>query len=300
MFKSILFLLESAEKQRLPLHEIVLQAEILNSGRQRAEILADMQHRLDIMRASAEKGLSSPVQTLSGLSKGNAYKFWNSLQNQPGPITGPWLSRAIARAMAVGEVNASMGCIVATPTAGSAGVLPAVLLTLQEAYQYSDEQLVQALFTAGGIGMVIVNRAHVSGAAGGCQAETGSASAMAAAAAVELLGGSPTQSAHAVALALTNMLGLICDPVAGLVEVPCILRNAGAVSQCFTAVDLAMAGVESLIPADEVIDAMENIGNRMDERFRETAQGGLAATPTGRALAQSIWKKVRGEESHEI
>lgn len=300
MFTSLQTLVETSENRCLPLHEIILQAEIDNSGRPREAVLADMHHRLQTMRASVEKGLAAPVHTLSGLSKGNAHKFWTSLKKTPSPVTGSWLSRAIARAMAVGEVNAGMGCIVATPTAGSAGVLPAVLLTLQEAHRLSDEQLVQALFTAGGIGMVIVNRAHVSGAAGGCQAETGSASAMAAGAAVELLGGSPRQSAHAVALALTNQLGLICDPVAGLVEVPCILRNAGAVSQCFTAVDLALAGIESPIPADEVIDAMERVGGRMDERFRETAQGGLAATPTGRALAQAIWKKTRGEEDHEI
>lgn len=297
MFTSLQSLIEKAEEQRLPLHEIILQFEIASSARSREAVLADMTRRLETMRLSVEKGLAGPVQTLSGLSKGNAHKYWNAINQMPANLTGPLLGRAIGRAMAVGEVNAGMGCIVATPTAGAAGVLPAVLLTLQEAHHFTDEQLVQALFTAGGIGIVIVNRAHVSGAAGGCQAETGSASAMAAGAAVELLGGSPRQSTHAVALALTNMLGLICDPVAGLVEVPCILRNAGAVSQCFTAVDLALAGVESLIPADEVIDAMERVGGRMDERFRETAQGGLAATPTGRALADTYWKRVRGEKS---
>lgn len=300
MFTSLQTLIEAAETQRLPLHELVLRAETANSGRSREQILEEMHRRLETMRNSTAKGLAAPVRTLSGLSKGNAHHFWKVVQARPNQLTGPWLSRALARAMAVGEVNAAMGCIVATPTAGSAGVLPAVLFTLQEAYDLSDDQLVQALLTAGGIGMVIVNRAHVSGAAGGCQAETGSASAMAAGAAVELLGGSPAQVSNAVALALTNQLGLICDPVAGLVEVPCILRNAGAVSQAFTAIDLAMAGIESLIPADEVIDAMERIGGRMDERFRETAQGGLAATPTGRALAQAIWKKTRGEDTNEI
>lgn len=301
MFTSLQTLIEKAEEQRLPLHEIVLQFEIASSARPRDAVIADMMHRLDTMRKSVEKGLAGPVKTLSGFSKGNAHKFWNSAaQKSQDMVTGPWLSRAIGRAMAVGEVNAGMGCIVATPTAGAAGVLPAVLLTLQEAHNFTDEQLVRALFTAGGIGIVIVNRAHVSGAAGGCQAETGSAAAMAAGAAVELLGGSPRQSEHAVALTLTNMLGLVCDPVGGLVEVPCILRNAGAVAQCFTAIDLALAGVESLIPADEVIDAMERVGGRMDERFRETAQGGLAATPTGRSLADAFWKQVRVEKSNEF
>ncbi len=199
------------------------------------------------------------------------------------------MARAMARAMSVNEVNAGMGCIVATPTAGSAGILPGVLLTLQEAHGLSDEQLVEALFTAGGLGGVIVRRAHVSGAAGGCQAETGSAAAMAAAAAVELLGGSPRQSAQAVAITLANMLGLVCDPVAGLVEIPCVRRNAAGVAQCFVAIDLALAGIASAIPADEVIDAMAGIGRQMDERLRETAQGGLAATPTGRRLAKEVW-----------
>lgn len=300
MFTSLQSLLELAEKQQLPIHEIVIQSEVASSGRPREALMADMTRRLETMRASVEKGLAGPVHTLSGLSKGNAHKYFTSINQSLDALTGPWLSRAIARAMAVGEVNAGMGCIVATPTAGAAGVLPAVLLSLQEARGFKDEQLVDALFTAGGIGIVIVNRANISGAAGGCQAETGSASAMAAGAAVELLGGTPRQSAHAVALALSNQLGLVCDPVAGLVEVPCILRNAGAVAQCFTAVDLALAGVESLIPADEVIDAMERIGGRMDERFRETAQGGLAATPTGRALAQAFWQQARGENANDL
>jgi L-serine dehydratase len=195
--------------------------------------------------------------------------------------------------MAVNEVNAGMGCIVATPTAGSAGILPAVLLTLQEARGFGDEALVNALFTASGIGAVIFRRASVSGAAGGCQAETGSAAAMAAGAAVELLGGNPRQSAQAVAITMKNMLGLVCDPVAGLVEVPCVKRNAAGAAQCFIAVDLALAGVESVIPPDEVIDAMASIGRRMDERFKETAQGGLAATPTGRKLAEMVWAERR-------
>jgi L-serine dehydratase len=251
-----------------------------------------MRRRLEVMRHSTEQGLAQPIISLSGISGGSAYRFWNWLDDHQ-PLTGPILSRALARAMAVNEVNAGMGCIVATPTAGSAGILPGVLLTLQEARGFTDDQLVAALFTASGIGAVIVRRAHVSGAAGGCQAETGSAAAMAAGAAVELLGGSPQQSAQAVAITLKNMLGLVCDPVAGLVEVPCVKRNAAGAAQCFIAVDLALAGVESVIPPDEVIDAMASIGRRMDERFRETAQGGLAATPTGKRLAQLVWAEKK-------
>jgi L-serine dehydratase len=290
MFESIKELVKLAETNKATLAKVVIDAEKEQCSLACNQIRQRMQRRLEVMRASAEQGVAEPIRSLSGISGGNAHKFSQWLDaNQP--ITGPLLSRAVARAMAVNEVNAGMGCIVATPTAGSAGTLPAVLLTLQEAYQFTDEQLVEALFVASGIGMVIVHRAHVSGAAGGCQAETGSAAAMAAAAAVFLLGGSPQQSAQAVAIALKNMLGLVCDPVAGLVEIPCVKRNAAAVAQCFVATDLAMAGIESVIPPDEVIDAMANVGRHMDERFKETAQGGLAATPTGKRLAQMVWAK---------
>jgi L-serine dehydratase len=290
MFDSISQMVELAVATGQPLHEIVIQAEMANTAKPRAYLLSRMGKRLEIMQRAAAQGIAQPVMSISGISGGSAYRFWNWLHDGGNaPLTGPILSRAVARAMAVNEVNAGMGCIVATPTAGSAGILPAVLLTVQEARGFTDEQLVNALFTASGIGAVIVRRAHVSGAAGGCQAETGSAACMAAGAAVELLGGTPHQSAQAVAITMKNMLGLVCDPVAGLVEAPCVKRNAAGAAQCFIAVDLALAGVESIIPPDEVIDAMAQIGRRMDERFRETAQGGLAATPTGRRLAQMVW-----------
>lgn len=288
MFTSIVDLLSAAESNDQSLSEVIIRAEAEQSRVDSDVLRQRMQRRLDVMRNSAQLGLESPVVSLSGLSGGNAHRFWNWLDDHE-PITGSILSRTIARAMAVNEVNAGMGCIVATPTAGSAGILPAVLLTLQEMREFSDDQLIDALFTAGGIGAVIVHRAHVSGAEGGCQAETGSAAAMTAGAAVELLGGSPTQSAQAVAISLKNMLGLVCDPVAGLVEVPCVKRNAAGVAQCFVAVDLALAGVESVIPPDEVIDAMASIGRKMDVSFKETAQGGLAATPTGKRLAKLVW-----------
>lgn len=288
MFESIAEMVHLAESQGLPLHEIVQRAETEMSNADRSVVRARMARRLEVMRHATEKGVAEPVISLSGISGGSAFKLWNWLESGHQPITGPILSRAIARAMAVNEVNAGMGCIVATPTAGSAGILPGVLLTLQENYGFTDDQLIDALFTAAGIGAVVVARASVSGAAGGCQAETGSAAAMAAGAAVELLGGTPRQSAQAVAITFKNMLGLVCDPVAGLVEVPCVKRNAAGAAQCFIAVDLALAGVESVIPPDEVIDAMASIGKRMDDRFKETAQGGLAATPTGRRLAKIV------------
>ncbi len=289
MFESLAEMLSLAEAENQPLHAIVIAREAETTGRSREEVWAAMARRLQVMRQSAEEGLSRPVRSLSGMTGGDAYRLWQWLAAGHEPVTGPILSRAIARAMAVNEVNAGMGCIVATPTAGSAGILPGVLLTLQEAYGFSDDDLVNALFTASGVGAVIARRASIAGAAGGCQAETGSAAAMAAAAGVELLGGSPHQSAHAVAITLKNMLGLVCDPVAGLVEVPCIKRNAAGAAQCFIAIDLALAGVKSVIPPDEVIDAMGRIGRRMDPRFKETAEGGLAATPTGRRLARMIW-----------
>ncbi len=296
MFDSLAQMIALAQTQGQPLHAIVIAREMAQSGRDRQTVRDKMYKRLVVMRKSAEEGIARPVRSLSGISGGNAWRLWQRLQSGYQPITGPILSRAVARAMAVNEVNAGMGCIVATPTAGSAGILPGVLLTLQEAYGFSDEQLVDALFTASGVGAVIARRASISGAAGGCQAETGSAAAMAAAAAVALLGGSPHQSGQAVAITLKNMLGLVCDPVAGLVEAPCVKRNAAGAAQCFIAVDMALAGIESVIPPDEVIDAMARIGRRMDPRFKETAEGGLATTPTGLRLAETLGRSKPPEE----
>lgn len=288
MSDSLAELVARAEAAGEGLHAVVLRDEMLRGRETEAALRERMRRRLEVMRRSAAQGLARPVPSLSGLTGGDGHRVWQWLAGGA-PLTGPLLSRAIARALSVCEVNAGMGCIVATPTAGSAGILPAALLTLQEARGLDDERLVDALFTAAGIGGVIVQRACVSGAAGGCQAETGSAAAMAAGAVVELLAGTPRQAANAAAIALKNTLGLVCDPVAGLVEVPCIKRNAAGVAQCFVAVDLAMAGVASVIPPDEVIDAMAEVGRRMDERFKETALGGLAVTPTGRRVAGRVW-----------
>lgn len=297
MIKSIQELLKITKTSGQPLSEIFIQQEIENRNQTRGHIERKMKRRLDTMRLSVERGLSMPVESISGMSGGNAFRLWQWLADGNRPISGEIQARAIARAMAVNEVNAAMGCIVATPTAGSAGVLPGVLLTLQEAYQKTDNQVINALFTAGGIGMIIASRSSISGAEGGCQAEVGAAAAMTAAAAVELLGGTPYQSTQALAITLQNMLGLVCDPVAGLVEVPCVKRNAGGVSQCFAAVDLVLSGARSLIPPDEVIDAMAEIGRHMDIRYRETADGGLAATPTGREWAKRIWESVNKDNA---
>jgi L-serine dehydratase len=289
MFESLQELVELAAESGKNLAEVVILAEMENSGLERAEVRAKMAKRLAVMQQSAQQGLDKSIRSLSGISGGSAHKFWHWLYGNK-PVTGSVMSRAVARAMAVNEVNAGMGCIVATPTAGSAGILPATLITLQEEYRFSDDEIIDALFVASGIGMVVVNRANVSGAMGGCQAETGSAAAMAAGASVALLGGSPRQSSHAAGMTLKNMLGLVCDPVAGLVEVPCVKRNAAGVAQCFVAIDLAMAGVESVIPPDEVIDAMAHIGKMMHKDLKETGIGGLAGTPTGRRLAKLVWE----------
>lgn len=214
-------------------------------------------------------------------------------------MAGPFIGQVIARAQATMEVNARMGTIVATPTAGSSGVLPAILFTAAAELGFSDEELVHGLLVAAGVGGVIVARASVSGAAGGCQAETGSAAAMAAAALTELRGGTPAMVGQAVAFTLQGMLGLVCDPVGGLVEVPCLTRNVSGAVQAVAASELALAGLAFPIPADEVIDVMDEIGRGLDEKYRETAKGGLAASPTGRALAASVrWDGPRFENTN--
>ena len=278
-----------AEAQSCSLHEVALQVEAQVSGQSREAIVAQFQQRLAIMRDSVARGLATRQgRSLSGMTGGDAQRLAAWLEEGRTPASGPMVSRAMLYAIAVGEVNAAMGCIVAAPTAGSSGVLPGVLFSLQEGLGLSEMTVLQGLITAAASGVVIGWRAMLSGAEGGCQAEVGAAAAMAAAAAVELQGGSPRQSAHALAITLKNMLGLVCDPVAGLVEVPCILRNASGAAQALLAADLALAGVESVIPPDEVIDAMGQVGRLLDVRFKETAQGGIAASPTGRRLAAQL------------
>jgi len=277
-----------AEAQNCGLHEVALQVEAQVSGQSREAIVAQFQQRLAIMRDSVARGLATRQgRSLSGMTGGDAQRLAAWLEGRA-PASGPMVSRAMLYAIAVGEVNAAMGCIVAAPTAGSSGVLPGVLFSLQEGLGLSEAAVLQGLITAAASGVVIGWRAMLSGAEGGCQAEVGAAAAMAAAAAVELQGGSPRQAAHALAITLKNMLGLVCDPVAGLVEVPCILRNASGAAQALLAADLALAGIESVIPPDEVIDAMGQVGRLLDVRFKETAQGGIAASPTGRRLAAQL------------
>jgi L-serine dehydratase len=255
------------------------------------ELLTKMENMLDVMEESVTIGLSG-IKSMGGLVGGTGKRMETyRQQHQESSVVGPILSKAIMVALAVGEANASMGRIVAAPTAGASGTLPAVFFSLAEARGLKKRDLAKALVVAGVIGMVVASRASLSGAAGGCQAECGSAAAMAAGAAVDLCGGTPRQVGQAVAMALKNMLGLVCDPVAGLVEVPCVKRNAGAAAQALVAAEMALAGVESVIPVDEVIDAMNEVGASMPCALRETAQGGLAVTPTGLALTEKLFKK---------
>ena len=284
-YDSVAELVVEAEKRGLKLSELVLKTQAQIAERTEAEMFAQMARSLEVMKESVQEGMSKDKRSASGLTGGDAYKMNEALLGG-NTIAGPFFGKAMVKAIAVAQTNACMGRIVASPTAGSCGILPAALLTLQEERNIPDRDLVMALFTASAIGIVIATNASVAGAAGGCQAECGAASAMAAAALVELCGGTPKQAEHACAIALKNILGLACDPVAGLVEIPCIKRNAGGVGNALVAAELALAGVESHIPADEVIVAMKKVGDMMSPTLKETAEGGLATTPTGKNSAK--------------
>ncbi|MEE8362226.1 MAG: L-serine ammonia-lyase, iron-sulfur-dependent, subunit alpha, partial [Gemmatimonadales bacterium] len=277
MYQSLNEAIAAANDTGVSLGEIALRAEVEPGLLDRATVEARLAQALAVMRRSIEQGLTGELHSVSGLVGGDAAK----LVAGSGPMAGTLFNEVLAGALAVQEVNAAMGIIVAAPTAGGAGVLPGVLLALGKRVGASDQMLVDALAVAGLVGAVTAARASLSGAAGGCQAETGVGAAMAAAAGVELLGGTPTQAGHAAALTLQGTLGLVCDPLGGLVEVPCVYRNATGGAMALAGIEMALAGIEFPIPIDEVIDAMGEIGASMDVRYKETAGGGLAATPTG-------------------
>ena len=305
MYTSIAELTDAAMSRSLTIGAAVREQEALDSGQSQDAINSKMQERLAVMRDSVGRGLAG-VRSRSGLTGGDARRMAEArtrtrtltrirtadadgtADGAPMLIGGEPLVSAIAYALAVAEVNAGMGRIVAAPTAGSCGVLPGVLFSVGETRGAGDSELVDALFAAGGVGAVIARSSTLAGAAGGCQAECGAAAAMAAAAAVQIAGGAPEQCANAVALAFKGLLGLVCDPVAGLVEVPCIKRNATSVAVALAAADMALAGIRSVIPADEVIQAMRAIGRGLPASLRETALGGLAVTPTGKRIASEI------------
>ncbi|MDF1504321.1 L-serine ammonia-lyase, iron-sulfur-dependent, subunit alpha [Roseisolibacter sp. H3M3-2] len=293
MYRSLADAVRDAEARGLSLSQVALAAESADAGRPVEDIRDALRRALAVMRGAVAQGLTGDLRSASGLVGGDAAK----LRTGPaGPLAGTPFRDVLARALAVQEVNAAMGVIVAAPTAGGAGVLPAVLTGLADARGIDDEALVDALATAGLIGAVVADRASLSGAEGGCQAETGAAAGMAAGAATEMLGGTPRQALHAVALAQQGTLGLVCDPLGGLVELPCVFRNATGAAIALAAIEMALAGVEFAIPADEVIDTMGEIGRAMDVRYRETAGGGLAATPTGRRLARERLVQIKRSE----
>lgn len=290
MYGSIAEAAKAAESQGKTIAQVALEMESRDQGRTIEDIRHALGRALAVMRGAVEQGLTGDLRSASGLVGGDAAK----LRTGPaGPLAGTLFRDVLMRALAVQEVNAAMGVIVAAPTAGGAGVLPAVLLGIARDKQLSDEKLVDALACAGLIGAVVAQRASLSGAEGGCQAETGAAAGMAAGAATEMLGGTPTQVSHAVALAQQGTLGLVCDPLGGLVELPCVFRNATGAAIALAAIEMAMAGITFAIPADEVIDTMGEIGREMDVRYRETAGGGLAATPTGRRLAKERLVQIK-------
>lgn len=290
MYHSLAAAIADAESRGLRLCDVALELEARDQGRPVAEIRDALGRALVVMRGAIARGVVGDLRSNSGLVGGDAAKL---RAGPAGPLSGTPFRDVLMRALAVQEVNAAMGVIVAAPTAGGAGVLPAVLTGLAEARGISDELLIDALATAGLIGAVVAERASLSGAEGGCQAETGAAAGMAAGAAVEMLGGTPAQCGHAVALAQQGTLGLVCDPLGGLVELPCVFRNATGAAIALAAVEMALAGIEFAIPADEVIDTMGQIGREMDVRYRETAGGGLAATPTGRRLARERLHQIK-------
>ena len=278
-FKNAKELLALCQEKNLPISEVMRQREIL-LGETSAKIVDQrMDKVLEIMKDAAFSPIKNPVKSMGGLIGGESRKLYE-FQFQGKSLCGNVLSRSITYAMATLETNASMGLIVASPTAGSAGIVPGLMLALQEVYEFSDETIRQALFNAGAIGYLAMRNATVAGAVGGCQAEVGIASAMAASAAGELLGGTPLQCTYAASTVLMNMLGLVCDPVGGLVEYPCQNRNAAGVSNALIAAEMSLAGITQFIPLDEMIDTMYTVGKKLPAELRETALGGCAATPS--------------------
>lgn len=278
-FKSASELLALCRRENLPISEVMRRREVELGETAREAVDRRMARALEIMGESAALPLKEPARSTGGLIGGESRKLYDHAARGEA-ICGPVLQRALAYAMGVSEVNASMGLIVAAPTAGSAGVVPGLLLALRDCYEIPDDRLIDALFNAGAVGYLAMRNATVAGAVGGCQAEVGVAAAMAASATVELMGGAPEQCLDAASTVLMNMLGLVCDPVGGLVEYPCQNRNAAGVANALIAAELALSGVRQLIPFDEMLDAMYAVGRRLPIELRETALGGCAAAPS--------------------
>ncbi|WP_143320943.1 L-serine ammonia-lyase, iron-sulfur-dependent, subunit alpha [Clostridium sp. HBUAS56010] len=287
-YNSVEELVNASLSANKKISEIVLKDQADDMELTEDQVYAAMEHNFQVMKESVKNGMEKTLRSASGLSGGAAFRLKQAV-DQGRNHYGHLLGNALSMALAVTEYNSCMGQIVAAPTAGSCGVIPAALISVMEEYELPEHHIVMALFTSSAIGMVIAKCASIAGAEGGCQAEVGSASAMAAAALTEIFEGTPKMISDSCAIALKNTLGLVCDPVAGLVEVPCIKRNAMGVANAFTASELALAGIESVIPADEVILTMKQVGQQMPSTLRETAEGGLAATPTGCRLCKKIF-----------
>ncbi|HCY9854565.1 TPA: L-serine ammonia-lyase, iron-sulfur-dependent, subunit alpha [Staphylococcus aureus] len=289
MFDSIRETIDYAVENNMSFADIMVKEEMELSGKSRDEVRAQMKQNFDVMRDAVIKGTTGDgVESVTGYTGHDAAKLRDYNETHHA-LSGYEMIDAVKGAIATNEVNAAMGIICATPTAGSSGTIPGALFKLEKTHDLTEEQMIDFLFTSALFGRVVANNASVAGATGGCQAEVGSASAMAAAAAVAIFGGSPEASGHAMALAISNLLGLVCDPVAGLVEIPCVMRNAIGSGNALISADLALAGIESRIPVDEVIEAMDKVGRNLPASLRETGLGGLAGTPTGEAIKRKIF-----------
>ncbi|MGI6621405.1 MAG: L-serine ammonia-lyase, iron-sulfur-dependent, subunit alpha [Bacillota bacterium] len=290
MYSSIQDLIEQATGRQLPLHRIVLENEMALTGKTEEQVYELLERHYDVMVSSAKKALTQPQQMIGGLVTGVASKQYA----YETPLVGKYLNSVMAMALSASEVNASMGLVCAAPTGGASGVLPAVLLGTGEKLGCTKQQLLDALLVAAGVGALITKNATVSGAEGGCQAECGTAAAMGAAAVVTLAGGTPEACANAIAIALMNCKGLVCDPVAGMVQLPCAFRNTSQAVNAIISADMALAGQQSVIPADEVIEAMFRVGKMLPEALRETAMGGIAVTKTARDLTEGLGGRTIG------
>lgn len=289
MYESIKEIVDASLEQNVPISELMIQQEMQKNNATREEVWDQMAKNLDVMAAAVKRGVEGDgVFSKTGLTGGEAVLL-KKYREKGNTLSGDTMVEAVQNAIATNEVNAAMGVVCATPTAGSTGTLPGVLFVIKERLNLNREQMIRFLFNAGAFGMVIANNAMIAGATGGCQAEVGSASAMAAAAAVEVAGGDAQQSSEALAMAMSNLLGLVCDPVAGLVELPCVKRNAIGAGNALIAADMALAGCTNKIPADEVVSAMKEVGQGLPKALRETGIGGLAGTPTGVEMKVSIF-----------
>lgn len=283
-FKTGKVLLQICKDEKIPISEVMLLREMEISQLKRSLIYDKMNHSWEIMKKAAKGALNGKLKSMGGLIGGEALKLTERRTSAAPSACGPFMSKAISYAMGVLEVNSSMGLIVAAPTAGSSGVIPGTFLAMQEEYGFKDEEMVMALFNAGAVGYLITYNATIAGAEGGCQAEVGSASAMAASAITELLGGSPESCLHAATGAISNLLGLVCDPIGGLVEAPCQQRNAVGVSNALLSAEIALSGIRNVVPFDEAVNVMYRVGKGLPGELRETALGGMAAAPSACAL----------------